>query len=193
MRELLGDMFTAVVAYTKQHGAMAITTNGYTRKDGTLVMGRGCAKFANEHTYGYAINLDKEWGEKIKKSGNHVYVSDHNVSYLGAQHSIKLVSFPVKPMGEYRDLSNQQQVVRHQQNKFYRQSMFVPGWACTARIDIIEQSCEELLLMCEKYPEWEVVMLPRPGCGNGELSWTETVKPIMERYFRSDKFVICSY
>lgn len=51
-------------------------------------------------------------------------------------------------------------------------------WYEDANLDLIRRSCKELLskALASKYKN---VILPRPGCGNGKLSW-DIVKPILE-------------
>jgi len=52
--------------------------------------------------------------------------------------------------------------------------------------ELIEQSCKELV---EKSGNYEKVLLTRPGCGMGKMTWPES-KAICEKYFTSDKFII---
>lgn len=68
--------------------AVVITTNGYVRKDGKCVMGRGCAKEA-DRKYDMADDL----GWLISLRGNHVYSFD--MAYPGEKPNIVL-TFPVK-------------------------------------------------------------------------------------------------
>ena len=127
-----------------------ITTNGFIRKDGACVMGRGCALEAKNKFPG----IEHVLGAKIKAYGNHVF-------FLGEG----LYSFPVKH-----------------------------NWYEKADIDLIRKSAEELA-MCvsdgfEDVKE-PVVVLPRPGCGNGQLKWYE-VKPILEPIL-DDRFHIITF
>ena len=48
-------------------------------------------------------------------------------------------------------------------------------------IKIINQSCKELVELTN-YKGWQRVVVPRPGCVHGGLSWNE-VKPLLELYF----------
>lgn len=60
-------------------------------------------------------------------------------------------------------------------------------WDQPARLPLIEQSAYELLDLTER-EEWKRVVLPRPGCGNGCLSWA-SVKPILVPIL-DDRFLV---
>lgn len=63
-------------------------------------------------------------------------------------------------------------------------------WRDPARLDLIEQSAAELVVLANKMPHWRTIALPRVGCGNGELRWTD-VRPILEAAFGDDpRFVV---
>lgn len=64
---------------------IVITTNGYVRKDGGLVMGRGCALEAMRRFPAIVYHL----GHEIKTHGNHVH-------YLYKYNGYEIFSFPVK-------------------------------------------------------------------------------------------------
>ena len=56
-----------------------------------------------------------------------------------------------------------------------------------ADLKLIEQSCKDL---AESTMESVVVALPRPGCGCGQRDWEKEVKPILEKYFKTDNFIV---
>jgi len=62
---------------------LVITTNGFVRKDGSAVMGRGIAYQATQHD----PDVDKRLGKLIKNKGNPVHLIHINPYWL---------SFPVK-------------------------------------------------------------------------------------------------
>ena len=65
--------------------ATVITTNGFVKKNGEAVMGRGCAREAATRY----PNLPKELGLKIQCDGNHVFL-------MPIRRGMSLVTFPVK-------------------------------------------------------------------------------------------------
>ena len=121
--------------------AICITTNGFIKKNGELVMGRGIAKQAQARWDWLA----KELGAQVKDSGNNVYA-------VRLDSGLLLISFPVKH-----------------------------NWWEKADLELIERSAIQLHSFLN---HWDLkkeakVLLPRPGCGNGQLKW-EDVKPVIE-------------
>lgn len=139
-----------------------ITTNGTVKKNGECVMGRGCALEAKK----YWSRLPTALGALIKEHGNHT-------QYLGMwpwgpEEDQMLYSFPVKH-----------------------------NWYEKADISLIERSALELVSLIDKhtgpdFPDYKpVVVIPRPGCGNGGLKW-EDVKPVLEPIL-DDRFHVITF
>lgn len=61
------------------------------------------------------------------------------------------------------------------------------SWDMRADLDLITQSAIELAALADIQP-WKVILLPRPGCGNGQRKWHE-VKPILAPLL-DDRFVV---
>lgn len=82
-----------------------------------------------------------------------------------------LVSFPVKPaLGPSGE----------------------PGWKAPADLGIIERSARQLVTAADNSAlNWNTVLLPQPGTGNGRLKW-EDVKPVIEPIL-DDRFVVVTY
>jgi hypothetical protein len=79
MREVTNDLWDF---FGKEGFVVCITTNGFVKKDGTCVMGRGCAKEATERIPNIAFRL----GQRIRTFGNITFYFQ----------DIQLISFPVK-------------------------------------------------------------------------------------------------
>jgi len=60
-------------------------------------------------------------------------------------------------------------------------------WHEHADLNLIKQSAEELVALTDER-QWQLVALPRPGCGNGHLSWALVEKIIRPRL--DDRFVV---
>lgn len=114
---------------------ICVTTNGYVKRSGAAVMGRGVARALCERW----SCADLVLGDKILRYGNHVHVLSKWV-----------LSFPVKH-----------------------------NWWELADLALIERSVGELAQYLASLKEEWTVLLPRPGCGNGQRTWVE-VKPLVE-------------
>jgi len=79
MKEILGDLFEQ-----KDADAICITTNGFIKRNGEAVMGRGCAREADERW-----KCAKEVGDILKEYGNNVHILRHGIPHT-------VVIFPVK-------------------------------------------------------------------------------------------------
>ena len=161
MLEATGNLFD----YVGQVDALCITTNGFVKNNGKAVMGRGCAQTAKQKW----PEIDFTLGQKIIELGNCVHP-------LGITENTVICSFPVKPITTTFNGTN---VVKHMVSKF-KIGEQVPGWAAIARKDIIQFSAQELVALADKY-NWQTVVLPRPGCGAGELRWGK-IEPLLQKY-----------
>lgn len=61
------------------------------------------------------------------------------------------------------------------------------SWEQEARLSLIEASCRQLVALADER-DWINVLLPRPGCGNGRLTWAE-VGPVVEPLL-DDRFAV---
>jgi len=170
MRVIQGDIWD----YIGKVDVLCITTNGFIKSNGCGVMGRGIAKEALERYPG----IDKELGKSIETYGN------VPCSLLTHDNTI-ISSFPVKSKYEVclNDLSN---IVSAYQNKFNPGDR-VPGWACKAKLSIIENSSNLLKIKADSFG-WKLIVLTRPGCKNGQLNWLE-VEPLLSTIF-DNRFMI---
>jgi hypothetical protein len=182
MIEIKGDLFA------EPCDAMCITTNGFVKANGECVMGRGCAKQAAT----YWPDLPKLLGGAIQKYGNVVILLKHLQmgTTIGSNPPLPvpkvLLSFPVKPSSA---VYNGHNCVKHMRNKF-QYADDLPGWAVKADLYIILESAKQLKNAADIYG-WQKVVLPRPGCGAGELGWWE-VKSILEQRL-DDRFHVITW
>jgi hypothetical protein len=192
MIEITGDLFVPE-SYRCADGspglgvhpdAICISTNGFVKKSGEAVMGRGCAQEAKKRWPG----IEYELGRCIRQRGN---IAHRIASPTNSQWPIPytIVSFPVKPKKFYptADRSN---VVRHQRDRM-RAGEPAPGWAAVADLELIKQSALDLVSMADTMG-WSHIVLPRPGCGHGELSWEDQVKPVLEEIL-DDRFSVITW
>jgi len=144
--------------------AICVTTNGFVTRSGRAVMGRGVAYQAKV----FVPNVEKILAHHIKKFGN----VPGQLTEL--KYGTKLVSFPVKKdKGIYPC-----PVVGHARNRF-REGDEVPGFLLQADLDTIKRSADKLAEMIES-AGWEKVILPKPGCGAGELNWNDVLETLVE-------------
>jgi len=140
MKEVKGDI------WKRSGDVRVITTNGYVKRNGEAVMGRGVAlQAARRYQW-----LPKALGEKLLEEGNHVHL-------FNTPHGA-LVTYPVKY-----------------------------NWWQAADPELIERSAKELIVLTNEQG-WQQVLMVRPGCGNGQLTW-DVVKPILVPLL-DDRFII---
>lgn len=157
--------------------ALVVTTNGFVTSKGKAVMGRGIAKQISD----LLPDIPYVLGSKIKKEGNTVHV-------LRAEPSEPvLISFPVKPDYVVYDGDN---VVSHAR-KNYKIGEKVAGFHAVADTNIMEKSLFKLKELLDDEESIQTVLLPRIGCGAGELNWYD-IKPVLQEYL-SDKYIVMTY
>lgn len=61
------------------------------------------------------------------------------------------------------------------------------AWYEKADLSLIARSARELVALTDEQG-WQRVVVPRPGCGNGQLRWAQ-VKPVIEPIF-DDRFIV---
>lgn len=86
MREAVGDLWTYQSRPAARVDARVVTTNGFLRKDGALVMGRGVARDARDRYPG----IDKRLGGFLSEYGNRCFKANVDEPWW-------LVTYPVKP------------------------------------------------------------------------------------------------
>ncbi len=169
MKEAFGNMLHV------DCDALCVTTNGFVTSKGTAVMGRGIAL-----SIARAIpDIHNTLGKLMLKNGN---VTQIIMEY----NNIQLIAFPVKPIYTVNQGNN---IVSHVQNS-YAIGETVPGFHAKAELKIIKQSAEQLVKLTDAFG-WNNVILPRPGCGAGELEWT-VVKPVLEKIL-NDRFTCYTF
>ncbi len=174
---VVGDLFDQKVE------AICLTTNGFVRKDGKAVMGRGVAAQA---VVRWPV-LPYILGHKIRHGAGNVVqlLTEDNhrgvitlpwVTGTGREPQAlpyHLVSLPVKPMATVASGVN---VVKGAK-PFFKYGDFLPGWAAMADPVIIQDSIAQLLTLVDE-KGWAKVALPIPGTGAGELP-IEVVLPLL--------------
>lgn len=61
-------------------------------------------------------------------------------------------------------------------------------WKQPSTLELVDDSINSLAILTDQLG-WQKVLLPRPGCSNGGLSWKLEVKPLLEKYLDS-RFII---
>lgn len=170
MKELKCDMLQT------ECDALVITTNGFVKNNGACVMGRGIAKQVADSLPKVPFII----GNLINTLGNNVALLPKIKEDIP-----DLIMFPVKPDMIINNGSN---VVKHCKAGIGQR---VAGFLAKADIQIIERSLQQLVKLANKHPEWNTILIPRVGCGAGELDF-RIIKLLMENYL-DDRFICCSF
>ena len=156
MKVIKGDI------WGKKADAICITTNSVVKQNGRAVMGKGVALDAKLKF----PSIDYSLGVKLKK-GNNVYLLTEEckkvISLIGmtifsiaSNLPYHIVSFPTK--NHWRDKSS---------------------------LSLIVESSKQLIELTDAM-KWKKVIIPKPGCNNGQLDWKvvrSKIKPILDNRF----------
>lgn len=153
--------------------AVCITTNGFISNRGVAAVGVGIAKSAQERYPELGVRM----ADKLLRNGHQVQI------ILSPSPDPVLVSFPVKPAFV---LSNGHNVVSFKQKQF-PQGAWVPGFYAKATLEHIESSAKALRHLVNVM-QWSRVIVPRPGCGAGELLWND-VRDVLCRHL-DERFIV---
>ena len=193
MQELILDnLWEYITDPNNTVDALGITTNGCW--NGTKgVMGKGNAFEAKrrypgvDSTLGLMLKTNHQF--YIEKDATCQEDEPWNIPYCLLKKPLYIFSFPTKRTTTV--------VNRTKSNVtfFYRdavaQGALIPGWQGRSDLTLIERSAKLTLNIVERLA-LHTFILPRPGCGNGELSWNNDVKPLLTNYF-DDRFYIVHY
>ena len=167
MIEIKADLFDSI--FDDKTDAICITTNGQVLTDGRAAMGGGCAGVCARKYPQTAIRL----GMCLKNFGTNqpfvIGALDKEGRYL--EPTMKLIKG-----GCFKCLIF----------SFPTIDRILDG----AKLDLIERSAQELKVLVDRF-ELKGVVVPRPGCGIGGLSYRE-VKLILEKFF-DDRFTVVSF
>lgn len=134
MRELQHDLWTV-----PDTDAIVITTNGFIKKNGEAVMGRGCA-----------LEAVKKYPQLAKTLANHIKACGNVVGVTGY-------------------VKSQQPVPKKGMKVLFPPIIFFPvkhNWWERADLDLIRQSRDKLIELVNN-ARFKKVIVPRPGVGNG--------------------------
>jgi len=164
---------------------LVVTTNGFVTKYGRAVMGRGIAKKISS-TY----HIEYVLGDLIENKGNVTQIA-YKEKKTKKKGGLIIISLPVKPISMKLTKTTKNRVVEHAIDD-YVIGDHVPGFHCIADANIIAKSLKQLSDMLKNnINNYDVCLLPKPGCGAGELDWKD-VFPIV---WVSDlpKTIVCSF
>jgi hypothetical protein len=160
-----------------EKGAIGIPTNGFVSRNGAGVMGAGLAYDAKDRYPGIVFDL----GTLIRREGN-------VVGWLRKEPH-QIIAIPVKPSFCKIENLNQKKKILPKVRGLYGIGEIVPGFHCMADIQLIETSLNQLVDLIEKN-SLKMVFIPLLGCGNGGLSPTKDLFPLLERMDLPDSIVL---
>ena len=147
----------------QNYQAICCTCNEIVKTNGELVMGAGIAKQFNQKFRGLA----KDWGERLllleKRRGCKPLIMIKHPGTLFMIDKSKVYKYPKHPYIVYF------------KTKYH--------WQDPSPLELIKRSMDELCDYIDLL-DWEKVLLPAPGCSNGNLDWNKDVYPAIETHLR---------
>jgi len=135
-------------------------------------MGAGCALRAKVLWPGIQLTL----GKAIRDSGNHVHLLTEVAPNIADEgYTLQLPNWGLYPPHP----------VPYHVVSFPTKN----HWKENSDLALIKQSAAELLGLATKQG-WTSVVVPRPGCGLGNLDWDRTVRPLLVSLWDDRFFVI---
>jgi len=184
--------------------AICVPTNGVINSHGRAVMGIGLAKQATK----YAQKLSSILGHSLATRGNIVapltllprpkltgtWTGKFNKEDYEAANYTMMVSFPTKPGYQILESENDFEKImdfyRKKEVDLIKVGATIPGWMFKTELSQILKSIEELIKLTELF-EWKHVILPKVGCGFGELDYSELKNAIQD--ILDDRFIISTF
>lgn len=111
---------------------------------------------------GCALTAKQRYSKLPIILGSSIHVHGNHASYLITDENTEIWSFPVK----------------HK-------------WFEEADLQLIKRSSIEMMNVANNHPLWSSIVIPRPGCGNGKLSYSD-VEPILQSIL-DDRFYIITF
>jgi len=188
MHEIVGDLFESELA-----DAICITTNGFVNTQGANTMGQGCAGRAKVLWPGIQMAI----GAVLREFGNTVITltseREGRIAIANTppwpRHYVPyhILTFPTKP-----ESCQESELLGHYRN--VRSPLTLgpgpyPGWMAKSSLELILQSAQALITQVN-VGKFNSVVLPRPGCGLGGLSWEDEVRPLLARILDQRFYVI---
>jgi hypothetical protein len=161
--------------------AICIPTNNFVTKNGLNVMGKGLALQAREKF----PDIDKNIGLALSKFG-----SAPHIVYQVSNTKTRIMTFPTKPNHVIVN-KNKSNIVFHAR-KLYNPKDKAPGYHAISSLSLIEQSAYTIEHIT-KILQWNYIVIPKVGCGNGNLDWEEEVKPLLQKigFYKNPRMFFC--
>lgn len=192
MEEIKANIWEFLASSENDVDAIAVTTNGFYSK-GKATMGAGFAKQVRDAypivqtKLAVLLAMNKRYYKESDMDQDKVWEDEPwNIPYLLYDDTIHIFSFPTKRTYAYPERGKGNILFHYRDRVSYGGP--APGWMGRSDLTLIERSAILLTKLVDTC-KLECVVLPRPGCGRGELSWPKKVKPLLEEHF-DNRFLI---